>query len=114
MGQKVSPTGLRVGVIKTWDSRWYAEKQEYVKWLHQDIKIRKALMKELKGASVSKIENSLVLQRAIRSFFSGINTDFATMVKLEKLPLAYGFLATVLRNMLNMFICTHIWVFNNW
>ncbi len=56
MGQKVSPTGLRVGVIKTWDSRWYAEKQEYVKWLHQDIKIRKALMKELKGASVSKIE----------------------------------------------------------
>ncbi len=56
MGQKVSPTGLRVGVIKTWDSRWYAEKQEYIKWLHQDIKIRKALMKELKGASVSKIE----------------------------------------------------------
>ncbi|WP_374696356.1 30S ribosomal protein S3 [Spiroplasma endosymbiont of Polydrusus formosus] len=56
MGQKVSPTGLRVGVIKTWDSRWYAEKQEYVKWLHQDIKIRKALLKELKGASISKIE----------------------------------------------------------
>ena len=56
MGQKVSPTGLRIGVIKTWDSRWYAEKQDFVNWLHQDIKIRKALMQKLKNASVSKIE----------------------------------------------------------
>lgn len=56
MGQKVCPIGMRVGIIKTWDSRWYAEKKEYVKWLHQDINIRNVLMKELKNANVSKIE----------------------------------------------------------
>ncbi|AOG60817.1 30S ribosomal protein S3 [Spiroplasma helicoides] len=56
MGQKVSPNALRIGIIRTWDNRWFAEKGEYVKWLHQDIKIRKAVFKELKNAAVSKIE----------------------------------------------------------
>ncbi|QEH62322.1 30S ribosomal protein S3 [Spiroplasma chinense] len=56
MGQKVSPNALRIGIIRTWDNRWYAEKGEYVKWLHQDIKIRNAVLKLLKNAAVSKIE----------------------------------------------------------
>ncbi|AGR41608.1 30S ribosomal protein S3 [Spiroplasma taiwanense] len=56
MGQKVSPNVLRIGVIRGWENRWFAEKGEYVKWLHQDIKIRKAVFKLLKNAAVSKIE----------------------------------------------------------
>lgn len=56
MGQKVNPIGFRVGVNRGWDSRWYAEGKEYVKWLHQDNIIRKCLMSNLKNAAVSKIE----------------------------------------------------------
>src|SRR6201991_5119451 len=55
MGQKVNPIGLRLGVNRTWDSRWYAGKSEYGTLLHEDMKIRKELMKELKQAAVSKI-----------------------------------------------------------
>ncbi|WP_108661504.1 30S ribosomal protein S3 [Acuticoccus kandeliae] len=55
MGQKVSPIGLRLGINRTWDSRWYAEGGEYGKLLHEDIAIRAMLMKELKQAAVSKI-----------------------------------------------------------
>jgi small subunit ribosomal protein S3 len=55
MGQKVNPIGLRLGINRTWDSRWYANKGEYGKLLHEDIKIREYLMKELKQAAVSKI-----------------------------------------------------------
>lgn len=55
MGQKVDPRGLRLGVNKDWQSKWYAEKDEYVKSLNNDIKIREFLMKELKDASVAEI-----------------------------------------------------------
>jgi len=55
MGQKINPIGFRLGVNKTWDSRWYAEAGEYGKLLHEDIKIRKYLEKELSAASISKI-----------------------------------------------------------
>jgi small subunit ribosomal protein S3 len=55
MGQKVNPVGLRLGINRTWDSRWFARKGEYAKLLHEDIKIRKFLMKHLKQAAVSKI-----------------------------------------------------------
>lgn len=55
MGQKVSPTGLRLGINRTWDSRWYAEGNEYGKLLHEDLAIRQMLMKELRQAAVSKI-----------------------------------------------------------
>ncbi|WP_339022667.1 30S ribosomal protein S3 [Spiroplasma endosymbiont of Crioceris asparagi] len=56
MGQKVSPNVLRLGIIRGWQARWYAEKDEYVKWLHQDIAIRKAILKKYKNASIAKIE----------------------------------------------------------
>ncbi len=55
MGQKVSPIGMRVGVIRDWESKWYAE-AEYGDWLQEDIKIREYLFKELKDAAVSHIE----------------------------------------------------------
>ena len=55
MGQKVNPHGLRVGVIKEWDSRWYAEK-EFSDYLVEDFEIRKYLKKKLYSAGVSKIE----------------------------------------------------------
>ena len=55
MGQKVNPIGLRLGINRTWDSRWYAGKNEYGALLHEDMKIRKELMTALKQAAVSKI-----------------------------------------------------------
>ena len=55
MGQKVDPRGLRLGVNKDWQSKWYAEKGEYVTSLNNDIKIREFLTKELKDAAVSEI-----------------------------------------------------------
>lgn len=55
MGQKVNPTSIRLGVNQTWDSRWFAGKGEYGELLHEDIKIRKYLQKELSAASISKI-----------------------------------------------------------
>lgn len=55
MGQKVNPIGLRLGINRTWDSRWFADKGEYGKLLHEDLAIRAALMKQLKQAAVSKI-----------------------------------------------------------
>ena len=55
MGQKVNPHGLRVGIIKDWDSRWYAE-GEFAEYLAEDHEIRKYLKKKLYSAGVSKIE----------------------------------------------------------
>ena len=55
MGQKVNPIGLRLGINRTWDSRWVASKAEYATLLHEDIRIRAMLMKLLKQAAISKI-----------------------------------------------------------
>ena len=55
MGQKVNPVGMRLGVNRTWDSRWFANKGDYGRLLHEDIEIRKYLEKELAQASISKI-----------------------------------------------------------
>ena len=55
MGHKVNPIGLRLGINRTWDSRWFAGRQEYGKLLHEDIKIRELLSSQLKQAGVSKI-----------------------------------------------------------
>ena len=55
MGQKVNPHGLRVGVIKDWDSRWYAE-SDFADYLVEDYNIRTFLKKKLYSAGVSKIE----------------------------------------------------------
>ena len=56
MGQKVNPVGMRVGINKDWNSRWYADDKEYPVYLNEDIKIRKYLEKELKEALLSHVE----------------------------------------------------------
>ena len=54
MGQKVNPTSLRLGVNRTWDSRWYAD-EKYSDYLHEDVKIKEFLKEKLAQAGVSKI-----------------------------------------------------------
>ncbi len=56
MGQKVNPVGLRIGIIRDWDSRWYADKNDVADLLHEDIKIRALLEDFYKNAAVSRIE----------------------------------------------------------
>ena len=55
MGQKVNPIGLRLGIVKTWESRWYADKN-YADYIHEDYKIRRYVKKKLFHAGVSRIE----------------------------------------------------------
>jgi small subunit ribosomal protein S3 len=63
MGQKVHPIGFRLGIIKTWDSRWFSQKN-YATLLHEDIKIRKIVKERLMHAGVSKIEIERAGQKA--------------------------------------------------
>ena len=63
MGQKVHPVGLRLGIIKTWDSRWFSQKN-YAALLHEDIRIRKIVKERLMHAGVSKIEIERAGQKA--------------------------------------------------
>lgn len=69
MGQKVNPIGFRLGVVKTWDSKWYAE-ADYAKHLHEDLAIRKFLKKRLYNSGVSKIE----IERAANKLKINIHT----------------------------------------
>src|SRR6187402_257631 len=70
MGQKINPIGLRLGINRTWDSRWYANKGEYGDLLQEDLKIRTMLMEDLKQAAVSKI----VIERPHRKCRVSIHT----------------------------------------
>ena len=56
MGQKVNPHGMRVGIIKDWDSRWFAGKKNFGEQLVEDYNLRKTLKKQLYAAGVPKIE----------------------------------------------------------
>ncbi len=56
MGQKVNPISLRLGINKTWDSKWFVGGKKYADYLHIDLKMRAYLLKELKNAEVSKVE----------------------------------------------------------
>ena len=55
MGQKTNPIGFRLGVIRTWSSKWYAEKK-YAQWLHEDIKLRSHIKKKLYKTGISRVE----------------------------------------------------------
>jgi small subunit ribosomal protein S3 len=55
MGHKVNPIGLRVGINRTWDSRWYADTKEYGDLLHEDLKIRAFIKKECGQAGISRV-----------------------------------------------------------
>ena len=70
MGQKVNPHGLRVGVIKGWDAKWYANKKNFADNLVEDNKIRKFVKKELFSAGISKVE----IERAAKRVKLNIHT----------------------------------------
>ena len=71
MGQKVSPVGLRIGINKDWESKWYAPNKDFAKYLNTDIKIREYLEKNLKGSSVA----SIVIERNNKRTNIIINTS---------------------------------------
>ena len=56
MGQKVSPNGLRLGINKDWEAKWYSNKKDFAKCLEKDIKIRKYLENNVKNAGIAKVE----------------------------------------------------------
>ena len=69
MGQKVNPYGIRIGINKTWSSRWFS-KNEYTKLLHQDLKIKNYVEKKLKNASISKINIERAAKKLRLSIYS--------------------------------------------
>ena len=66
MGQKVCPIGLRLGITKSWDSKWFAEKRKYTDLLHEDLKIRNLIKKEFYQAAISKIELERAASERVR------------------------------------------------
>ncbi len=76
MGQKVNPHGLRVGVIKDWDAKWYADKDNYSELLHEDIEIRKHIKEKMFEAGISRI----VIERAANRLKIDIHTARPGMV----------------------------------
>jgi small subunit ribosomal protein S3 len=69
MGQKTHPIGFRLGVIRTWSSKWYEEKQ-YTKWLHEDIKLKRYIKEKLAHAGVSSIEVERAANKAKINIFT--------------------------------------------
>ena len=70
MGQKVNPHGLRVGVIKGWNTQWYADKKEFSKYLKEDNVIRTFLKKKYYAAAISKITIERAATRIIVTIFT--------------------------------------------
>ena len=97
MGQKVNPYGIRLGINKTWSSRWFS-KNDYTKLLHQDLKIKEYVGKKLKNASISKINIERAAKKLRLSIYSSrpgiiigkkgadietLKNDLSKMSKLE-------------------------------
>ncbi len=76
MGQKVHPKGLRIGIIKDWDSKWYAGKKTYTDLLHEDVRIRKLVQQRLANASIARVE----IERAANRIKVTIHTGKPGMV----------------------------------
>ncbi len=96
MGQKVSPIGFRVGIIRDWESRWYAEK-EYGTLLMEDVKIREFLFSTLKAAAVSRVEIErsknrveVIVRSARPGVIIGTNGENAEVIKKQLEKLAVG------------------------
>ena len=97
MGQKVNPNGIRLGINRTWSSRWFS-KSEYSKLLHQDLEIKKYVEQKLKNASISRINIERAAKKLRLSIFSSrpgiiigkkgadietLKTDLSKMSNLE-------------------------------
>ena len=76
MGQKVNPVGLRIGIIRDWESKWFANKKDYQNLLHEDLGIRKYTFRRLKDAAVASID----IERAANRINVTINTAKPGMV----------------------------------
>ncbi|MCF8008540.1 MAG: 30S ribosomal protein S3 [Halanaerobiales bacterium] len=76
MGQKVHPHGLRVGIIKDWDAKWYANKDDYSELLHEDIEIRKHIKNQMFEAGISRV----VIERAAKKLKIDVYTARPGMV----------------------------------
>ena len=70
MGQKIKPIGLRLGINRTWDSRWYADRN-YASLLHQDRELRGHLMDKLKAAAISRVVIERPAGRARITIYAG-------------------------------------------
>lgn len=70
MGQKINPVGLRVGIIRDWEAKWYAERKDFVDTLHEDIKVRDFIREQLVNSGISKIE----IERAANRMRVSIHT----------------------------------------
>lgn len=75
MGQKVSPIGFRIGVIRNWDARWYSDKN-YTELLHEDLKVRDYIQNKLSAAGISRVE----IERAANNLRINIHTAKPGMV----------------------------------
>ena len=71
MGQKVNPIGMRVGINRDWDATWYANKQDFAKFLLEDNKIRQFLKKEYYSCAISKIEIQRTAKRLVINIHTG-------------------------------------------
>lgn len=96
MGQKVSPIGLRVGIIRDWESRWYADK-DYGSLLIEDIKLRELVFKKMSNASVSRVEIErsknrveLIIRTARPGVVIGTNGENVEKLKKELAKVAVG------------------------
>lgn len=70
MGQKVHPTGIRLGIATDWTSKWYAEKREFPKYLQQDLAVRDHIKKKLAQASVSRVQIERPAKQAVITIYS--------------------------------------------
>ena len=89
MGQKVNPHGIRVGVIKDWDSRWFASKKDFSDNLVEDHKIRTELKAQLKDAGVPKIEIERTVDPSTSAPRVTVNEQYLPYILL---PLQVSFL----------------------
>lgn len=71
MGQKVHPVGFRLGVIKDWDSKWYANKQEYAELLHEDLEVKRLIKERFFQAGISNVEIERAANRAKITIHTG-------------------------------------------
>lgn len=89
MGQKVNPVGLRVGITRDWNSRWYANKKDFASLLNEDVKIRKFLTAKLKDALLSHVEIERVKDVVTVSIFTArpgtvLGQDSANIKEITK------------------------------
>ena len=70
MGQKVNPKSLRIGIIKTWDSKWFASHKNYAKLFHADLALKKVVRNKLKNAGVTKIEIERSAKKVIVNIYA--------------------------------------------